>query len=164
MPHDPADRPELTPAERRIRRAREGKPRRGPLSNQALTTERTVESYLRSGVMPRFMERLREIHADTERHRQRLAAAYAELRARLADRPEDFPAAWRDRVATWRFDEVNELIRQHNEWYPVERQLPMDPRTGDYVLIAGRSYRREELDADWALREFPPDPPPPHGA
>ncbi|HEU4976638.1 MAG TPA: hypothetical protein VFT50_16210 [Baekduia sp.] len=156
---DPASRPGLTPAERRIRRAREGEPRRGRLSNQSLTTERTVESYLRSGVMPRFMERLREIHTETQRHRERLAAARAELAERLADRPEELAAAWRERVARWRFDDVNELIRQHNEWYPVERQLPMDPRTGDYVLIAGRPYRREELDADWALREFPPEPP-----
>lgn len=55
----------------------------------------------------------------------------------------------------WRFDEVNVLIRQHDEWYPVERQLPMDPRTGDYVLIAGRPYRRRELDAAWVLEQFP---------
>ena len=25
----------------------------------------------------------------------------------------------------------------HNEWYPVERDLPMDLRTRDYVLING---------------------------
>ena len=31
----------------------------------------------------------------------------------------------------------------------------MDPRTRDYVLIHGRSYRRAELDAAWVLREFP---------
>jgi hypothetical protein len=156
---DPADRRGLTPAERRILRAREGEPRRGPLSNQSLTTQRTVESYLRSGVMPRFMERLREIHTETKRHQERLAAAYAELLERLGDRPAQFAAAWRDRVASWRFDDVNELIRQHNEWYPVERQLPMDPRTGDYVLIAGRPYRRDELDAAWALAQFPAEPP-----
>ena len=49
----------------------------------------------------------------------------------------------------------NERIRQHNEWFPIERQLPMDPRTRDYVLIHGRSYRREPLGADWVLSEFP---------
>jgi hypothetical protein len=31
----------------------------------------------------------------------------------------------------------------------------MDPRTGDYVPVNGRSYRRDELDADWALRHVP---------
>lgn len=156
---DLADRPGLTPAERRIARAREGEPRRGALSNQSLNTVRTVESYLKSGVMPRFMERLRDIHSETKRHEERIGAAYAELVERLGDQPDAFGAEWRERAASWRFDSTNELIRQHNEWYPVERQLPMDPRTGDYVLIAGRDYRRQELDADWVLRRFPPEPP-----
>ena len=31
----------------------------------------------------------------------------------------------------------------------------MDPRTGDYVLIRGRSYRRRRLDAAWILDRFP---------
>ena len=53
------------------------------------------------------------------------------------------------------FEELNELIGQHNEWYPIERDLPMDLRTRDYVLINGRSYRREPLSADWVLRHFP---------
>ena len=31
----------------------------------------------------------------------------------------------------------------------------MDLRTRDYVLINGRSYRREPLSAEWVLRHFP---------
>ena len=31
----------------------------------------------------------------------------------------------------------------------------MDLRTRDYVLINGRSYRREPLSAEWVLRQFP---------
>ena len=55
------------------------------------------------------------------------------------------PSAGRAFAHRCRFDELNELIRQHNEWYPIERDLPMDLRTRDYVLINGRSYRREPL-------------------
>jgi hypothetical protein len=33
----------------------------------------------------------------------------------------------------------------------------MNPRTGDFVLVGGKPYRREPLDAAWALRRFPPD-------
>ena len=69
--------------------------------------------------------------------------------------PDAFAAEWRERAAAWRFDAVNELIRQHNEWYPVERQLPLNPRTGEYVLVGGRSYRRRPLDAAWVLEHFP---------
>jgi len=31
----------------------------------------------------------------------------------------------------------------------------MNPRTKDYVLVNGRSYRREVLDAAWILERFP---------
>jgi hypothetical protein len=33
----------------------------------------------------------------------------------------------------------------------------MDPKTGDYVLVAGKPYRLDELDAAWALERFPAD-------
>jgi hypothetical protein len=31
----------------------------------------------------------------------------------------------------------------------------MDPRTRDYVKVGGRSYRRDPLDVDWILSQFP---------
>jgi hypothetical protein len=31
----------------------------------------------------------------------------------------------------------------------------MNPRTKDYVLVNGHSYRREELGPDWILERFP---------
>ena len=31
----------------------------------------------------------------------------------------------------------------------------MNPRTGDYVQIHGRSYRRPELGPEWVLEQFP---------
>ena len=58
------------------------------------------------------------------------------------------------RLATWDFSAVNELVAQHNAYYPIERDLPMDPRTGDYVPVNGRDFRRSELGADWALERF----------
>ncbi len=60
-------------------------------------------------------------------------------------------------AAEWSFDRLNELIEQHNEWYPIERDLPMDLRTRDYVLVNGRSFRRPLLDRAWILEQFPPD-------
>ena len=66
-----------------------------------------------------------------------------------------FARRWRAIAHGWSFEELNELIRTHNEWYPVERDLPMDIHTRDYVLINGRSYRRRELGPDWILEQFP---------
>ena len=51
---------------------------------------------------------------------------------------------------------MNELIAQHNEYYPIERSLPIDLRTGDYLTLSGRPYRREPLDGEWMLERFPP--------
>jgi hypothetical protein len=159
MPDDrpPSNRPAASPVERRIARSRLDEQRRGRFSTESLQSERTVEGYLRAAVTPRWMERLKEIHAGTERHRRELAAEREYLRGKHAGSPAGFARAWNERVARWSFDDVNELIRQHNDWFPIERELPMDPRTGDYVLIAGRPYRRDELDAAWALAQFPPE-------
>ena len=125
------------------------------LSDDVLRHERSVDSYLKAGIRPRWMERLIEIERATKRARRELAARYADLREACGSDRAGFARRWRAVADGWDFEEVNELVRVHNEWYPVERDLPINPRTGEYVLITGRSYRRDELDAAWVLREFP---------
>jgi hypothetical protein len=133
-------------------------PRSGgrPFSSRTRESRRSLEDYLRAGLRPRWMERLIEIERGTKREQRRLAKAYEQLREDCGDDRRAFARRWRATAAGWRFDELNELIRTHNEWYPVERDLPMDLRTRDYVLINGRSYRRRELSPDWVLERFPP--------
>jgi hypothetical protein len=103
-------------------------------------------SYLASlgGPLP-YMARLRELEALVTRHEAALAERYTTTE----------PAAWLKVAAGWDFSEVNELIDRHNRWYPMEARLPMDPRTGDFVLVNGESYRRRPLDARWVLERFP---------
>jgi hypothetical protein len=145
-----------SPIERRIERSFEDTQGVGkPLSRRTRQTRRTVEAYLKAGVLPRYMERLREIERETEEQRARLTRAYCRLEAETGGDPELFAKLWRRRAKSWRFDKLNSLIDEHNEWYPVEASLPMDPRTRDYQRIRGRSYRRDRFDGDWVLREFP---------
>jgi hypothetical protein len=125
-----------------------------PISSRARMTQRSVEAYLKAGVQPRWMERVTEIDRSIAAQKRRLARAYRKLREESADERQ-FAERWRAFAARCRFDELNELIEQHNDWYPIERDLPMDLRTRDYVLINGRSYRREPLSAEWVLRHFP---------
>jgi hypothetical protein len=125
-----------------------------PISSRARMAQRTVEAYLKAGVRPRWMERIAEIDHAIAAQRRRFARAHRHLRAECSDAAE-FSRRWREYVARCRFDELNELIAQHNEWYPIERDLPMDLRTRDYVLINGRSYRREPLSPQWVLAQFP---------
>jgi hypothetical protein len=114
-----------------------------------------VEAYLKAGVRPRWMERVAEIDHSIAFHKRDYARRYRRLRELYGDDAEGFAARWREIAAAARFDELNELIAQHNEWYPIERDLPMDIRTRDYVLINGRSYRRPELGPEWVLEHFP---------
>jgi hypothetical protein len=130
-----------------------------PLSRRARQTKRTVESYLKAGVMPRYMERLREIETAIRSQRRQLERSYRQLGEEWGHDQDEFARRWKARVRSWRFDRLNELIREHNDWYPIEANLPMDPRTCDYVLIRGRSYRRRELDPAWVLEQFPARPP-----
>jgi hypothetical protein len=127
----------------------------GPaLSRASMQRLRSVERYLEAGNPPRWMERLGQIDRGIANAKRRLERAYRAL-ARKEPDPEAFARAWRETAETWRFDELNELIAQHNEWYPIERRLAIDLRTRDYVLIHGRSYRRPVLNAEWVLEQFP---------
>jgi hypothetical protein len=143
--------------ENRLRRSLEDDTTVGkPLSRRARQTKRTVEAYLRAGGVPRYMERQRDIDAELSIHTFRLARAYRALQASARGDADAFARRWSERAQAWRFDRVNELIRQHNQWYPVETGLPMDPRTGDYVRRNGRSYQRAEVGPEWVLERFPP--------
>jgi hypothetical protein len=126
-----------------------------PLSSRARMAQRSVEAYLKAGVRPRWMERIAEIDDSIAAQKRRLGRSYRVLREECGDDAALFAARWHAFVGRCRFDELNELIAQHNEWYPIERDLPMDLRTRDYVLINGRSYRREPLSAEWVLKQFP---------
>jgi hypothetical protein len=147
-----------TTVERLLRKQIEEDQGGRPLSGRARMAQRSVEDYLKAGVRPRWMERLSEIERGTRGERRRLERAHRALAAAHAGDPAGFARAWCAFAAGQRFDHLNQLIRQHNEWYPIERDLPMDPRTGEYVKVRGRSHHRRELDAAWILELFPAEP------
>jgi hypothetical protein len=128
------------------------------LSSTARQTQRSVEAYLKGGVRPRWMERVAEIDAWIDRERRALAHAHRALEREIGADPAAFGERWTAIAQAWPLDELNELIEQHNEWYPIERRLPLNPRTGDYVRVGGRSYRREPLSLEWVLERFPARP------
>ncbi|MFL5946599.1 MAG: hypothetical protein ACJ74D_12910 [Gaiellaceae bacterium] len=143
-----------TPRDRREREALEedlrGNPLAGaPLRQRLRNFRPDADAQLAAlGGPLAWMRRLRAIESAIREHEERLAAEYET--AESAD-------AWRALAERWDFTEVNELIERHNRHYPAESRLPMNPRTGDFVLINGSPYTREPLDADWILSRFPPD-------
>ena len=126
-----------------------------PISSRARMSQRSVEAYLKAGVRPRWMERVSEIDHAIKMHKQRLGRSHRALSEECGDDRALFAERWRAFAERYRFGELNELIQQHNDWYPIERDLPMDLRTRDYVLINGRSYRRPQLTPQWVLEQFP---------
>jgi hypothetical protein len=129
-----------------------------PFEERIRQSRRTLENYLKAGGLPRWMERVIEVDGRIALERQRLATAYAALQGECDGDRALFGRRWLALAHAARYDELNELIRQHNEWYPIERDLPMNPRTGDYVQVSGRSYRRPELGPAWVLEQFPASP------
>jgi hypothetical protein len=116
----------------------------------------SIENYLASRTGPRgYMLRLRRIEDETARHERELGRAWRKLAVACEGRPSAFAERWRRIAGRRSFRRVNALIEQHNRWYPAEARLPMSPRTGDFIAVDGRTYRREPLDAAWALRRFP---------
>jgi hypothetical protein len=102
-----------------------------------------------------WMRRLRAIELEIELHETQLAEALEELR--LEWNGAELARRWHLVAESWDFSEVNDLIERHNRHYPTESRLPMNPRTGDFVLVNGRPYTREPLDASWVLSRFPVD-------
>ena len=150
-----------TPRQRRAREELEEDVNESPLAG------RRVEQRLRNfrpqadtyflalgGPLP-YMTRLRAIHTQIAEHERQLALARRELAEQTDGDDALFATRWRELAERWNFDEVNDLIDRHNRWYPAEAKLAMDPRTGDYVLVAGERYSHRALDADWVLARFP---------
>ena len=142
--------------ERRLDEDLQGSPLRGkPLRRVLRNFRPDVAGYVASlGGPPAYMQRQREIDALVERHERELAEAWSALAAECAD-PAVFARRWRGLAQLRRFDEVNELIDRHNRFFPAEARLPMDPRTGNFVLVGGDHYERRPLDAAWVLERFP---------
>jgi hypothetical protein len=153
----PGEQDARSAVERIVDKDRAENPSAGrPLSRTRLQYQRTLEGYLKAGNRPRWMERVAEIDRGVVTAERKLAAAYRALREACGDDAEAFARRWCETARTWSFDQHNTLVEQHNEWYPIERQLPVNPRTGEYVAVHGRSFRRPKLDEAWILERFPP--------
>jgi hypothetical protein len=138
-----------------------GSPLQGrPLPRRLRNFKPAVDAYVasRGGPLP-YMARLRDIEAETAAHEEALAASWRALADACAGDGRLFADRWRELADRWNFTAVNDLIDRHNRYFPIEARLPMDPRTGDFVRVNGRPYRRRPLDAAWVLERFPPELP-----
>jgi hypothetical protein len=141
---------------RRLSRDLEGSPLVGRALPRRVRLRTSPDTYVTSlgGPLP-YMRRLREIEAATAAHEQRLGQRWRDLAEECGDDHAAFERCWREVARRWVFDDVNDLVDAHNRWFPAEARLPMDPRTGDFVLVGGERYDRRPLDVPWVLQRFP---------
>jgi hypothetical protein len=157
-----ATRPE-TPRDRRERAALEEDLRENPVAGTRLRRRYRnfrpdASAHLTAiGGPLAWMRRLRDIELALEQHEARLREVEEKLRAETAEDAARFPEAWLALAEGWDFTDVNDLIERHNRHFPAESRLPMNPRTGDFVLINGRPYTREPIGPAWILERFPPE-------
>ncbi|MCS7006506.1 MAG: hypothetical protein RMM28_07335 [Thermoleophilia bacterium] len=149
-----------TPRDRRERDALDEDLRalaRRPLRARLLGFRPRAEAYLAAsrGPLP-YMVRLHEIERRLAELEERCRAEWRALAATEPD-PLGFARSWSSYASSLDLEELNDLIDRHNRWYPIEAQLPMDPTTGDFVLVNGRDYRRPRIDVGWLLARFPPE-------
>jgi hypothetical protein len=155
-----ATRPE-TPRDRRERAALEEDLQESPLAGRPLRRrlrnfrpDASAQLTAIGGPLA-WMRRLLKIELALEQHEARLREAQDELRAAYGADTARYVRAWQTLAEAWDFGDVNDLIDRHNRHFPAESRLPMNPRTGDFVLINGRPYTREPVGPAWIHERFP---------
>ena len=90
---------------------------------------------------PAYATRKKHIEDLEAAHLRTLVAHRDTLLARGHAR-EAVTRAMHDRARAIDLKKLNALIASHNRYYPIEANLPVNPRTGEY-LIYGRPWRPE---------------------
>lgn len=135
----------------------EGSPVKGkPLRQRLRNWRPEADGYIASmgGPLP-YMQRLKLIEELEAEQLRKLESVWRGLARRADGDATRFAAQWQRLAERRSFHVINDLIDEHNRWYPAEARLAMDPRTGDYVRVNGKHYARRPLGAAWVLERFP---------
>ena len=109
------------------------------------------------GGAPAWAVRLKKIETLTDSLLRELYDDWVALARHHRHQPAAFARAWREHLNKLELSLVNELIARHNRYFPTEANLPMSPRTGDYIGWGGHDWRCSPLTAEWAEEQFPAD-------
>ena len=99
---------------------------------------------------PAYATRKKSIEDLVERYLTVLVALHDTRVAKLATDEEAMTRALLAKAATFDLARLNELIENHNLYYPIEASLPTDVRTGEY-MVYGRPWLPDER---WTTTRF----------
>ena len=85
--------------------------------------------------VPAYMRRKRRIEDLEEALRQALVEVYQDALAELEGDEQAARAAMLDSAKAMDLGLLNDLIERHNRYYPIEANLPTDPKTGKFLLV-----------------------------
>ncbi len=111
-----------------------------PVRNFTITLDQRIRA-LTIGVPP-WAARKRKIEDDAERFVDELVDLHDTLAAKGCS-AEEIDAALVEKACAFDLGRINALVRDHNRYYPIEANLPMDRKTGWY-LAYGRPWVPEE--------------------
>lgn len=109
------------------------------------------------GGAPAWSRRLKRIYDLTDEIVEDLRISWAKAGRAAKGRPDRFATTWTQYAQRYDLGKINQLIRDHNQYFPAEANLAMDIHTMDYVDWGGADYRRRPLDVAWILERFPAD-------
>jgi hypothetical protein len=106
---------------------------------------------------PGWAVRLKQIHDLRTQLTEMLEAAWAEHARRWRRRPQEFTRHWQTYITALDTSRLNTLIKKHNDWYPIEAQLPIVYPTGEYHIPTGVEYPQKPVTVDSLLELYPAD-------
>ncbi len=125
-----------------------------PLPKRGATAAPSVQA---SFGLPNRIERLKRIEQELERQHRRLRAAWTELAEDCANDAAAFRERWSQRLRGWSFLEHDELVDEHNEWFPIEARLVWNRELDDYRAPFGLPWRKAHVDREAIAATYPPD-------
>jgi hypothetical protein len=111
-----------------------------PVRNFTLTVDERIRA-LTIGV-PSWAARKRKIEDDEARYTRELVELYDDL-VEKGRNAKEIELALVSHATALDLEKLNKLVVSHNKYYPIEANLPMDRRTGDY-LAYGKPWRPED--------------------
>ena len=75
---------------------------------------------------PYYVVRARRIEQTTDQLMEDLAIEYRKMIKKFVNRPKVFSSKWKSLIEAWPLDKLNDLIENHNNYYPIEANLQID--------------------------------------
>lgn len=129
-----------------------GKPLKIPQVNFTIPLEKKIQAL--SGP-PYFAVRARRIEHMTDQLIEKLTAKYSNMIEKFGSRPNVFARKWKELIEGWPLDRLNDLIEKHNKYFPIEANLPIDPRS-EALMFGSAAWQPKEKITVESLRNDSP--------